>query len=978
MRWGFFIGLVTILILYDNRDVRGTGKDTWVAETLSKLTLDEKIAQLMMVEVRPSKGREHLDEVDSLVSKYKVGGVIFFKTDAQNLFLSAQKYQSMAKVPLLVGIDGEWGVSMRVDNTIMYPYQVGLGGIQDEKLLYEMGKDIGRQCKRLGIHLNFAPVIDVNNNPDNPVINFRSFGEDPVNVGNKGWLYAKGMQDEGVIACAKHFPGHGDTKTDSHKDLPLILHQRSRLDSVELKPFKMLIDSGVMAVMTAHVFMPAIDTTTNQAISLSPIAIKGLLKTELKFKGLAITDALDMQGVAKFYPKGVLELKALMAGNDILLCPADVPRAIDTIRAAVLNGTFSMEDLDQKVKKVLEAKLFAGLDIPNNMFYSDLMKDLNNQDAVNLYKKLVQHEICIAKNDSAFIPLYNKPYKRMAVVSLGGSGPTHFENLMKEYGNCDVYSVNKVFGEEYCTNTVGQLAPYDMVVIGLHHINKYPKDNYGITEDVCDLVNRLKKKTKVAVVCFGNPYSMRAFTELHTTVFAFGDSEPYHQAAATAIWGMTESDARLSVSVGNEYPLASGLTILKSDVLQPINYVTKVHKRLFKIDSLVKKTIEAKATPGCQIFVAQKGQILYQKSFGKFTYEKSKKVEDHDLYDIASITKIASTTLAIMKLTEEGKIRLDDTLSSYLPELKGSNKQGITIRQILVHEAGLKDFIPFYSEMKGNTDLRDSILSGTITESFCYEVNDGLFVNKNYLQTMLKKIADSPLGPKGKYVYSDLGMIMLRVMIERVTNQAFETYLDDNFYKPMGLKYLTFNPRLKYPKSQIVPTEKDPDFRKGILQGYVHDPSAAMLGGVSGHAGLFSNASDLAEIGQMLLNYGFYNGKRLLKAQTVIEFTARQSTDSRRGLGFDKPENSAGKGSPASKLASDQCFGHTGFTGTCLWVDPENGMVYVFLSNRVFPSAENRALITKNVRTEIMDIIWEAAEKKPEYSPRPRPAAVER
>lgn len=960
MRWGIFILLITFLFFYDNQSVRGTGKDTWVAETLSKLSLDEKIAQLMMVEVRPSKGREHLDEVDSLVSKYKVGGVIFFKTDAQNLFLSAQRYQSMAKVPLLVGIDGEWGVSMRIDNTIMYPYQVGLGGIQDETLLYDMGRDIGRQCKRLGIHLNFAPVIDVNNNPDNPVINFRSFGEDPDNVAKKGWLYAKGMQDEGIIACAKHFPGHGDTKTDSHKDLPLILHQRSRLDSIELKPFKTLIDSGVMAIMTAHVYMPAIDTTTNQAISLSPIAINGLLKNELKFNGLAITDALDMQGVAKFYPRGVLELKALLAGNDILLCPADVPRAIDTIKAAVLNGTLSLEVLDAKVKKVLEAKLFAGLDIPEDLFYPNLVRDLNNQDAVNLYKKLVQHEICIAKNDSAFIPLYNKPYKTMAAVSLGGSGPTAFENIMKSYGNCDIFSVNKVFGNEYCTNIVGQLQNYDMVVVGLHQINKYPKDNYGITEDVCDLVNRLKKKTKVTVVCFGNPYSMRAFSELHTTVFAFGDTEPYHQAAAAAVWGMTESDARLSVSVGTEYPLSSGITILKSDVLQPINYVTKVHKKLFKIDSLVKKAIESKATPGCQVFVAQKGQILYQKSFGKFTYEKSKKVEDHDLYDIASITKIASTTLAIMKLTEEQKINLDDSLSQYLPELKGSNKQNLTIRQILVHEAGLKDFIPFYSEMKSNPELKDSIISGTITETFCYEVNDGIFVNKNYVKTMIEKIAESPLGAKGKYVYSDLGMIMLRVMVERVTKQAFETYLDENFYQPMGLKYMTFNPRLKFPKSQIVPTEKDPDFRKGVLQGYVHDPSAAMLGGVSGHAGLFSNASDLAEIGQMLLNYGFYNGKRLLKAKTVIEFTSRQSSGSRRGLGFDKPENSPGKSSPASHYASNLCFGHTGFTGTCMWVDPENGLVYVFLSNRVYPSADNRTLITKNVRTEIMDVIWEA------------------
>lgn len=960
MRWVILFLLFVFLGIYNQREVSGSGKDTWVAETLSKLSLDEKIAQLMMIEVRPSKGREHLEEVDTLISRYKVGGVIFFKTDAQNLFLSAQKYQSLSRIPLLVGIDGEWGVSMRVDNTIMYPYQVGLGGIQDESLLYEMGKDIGRQCRRLGIHLNFAPVIDVNNNPDNPVINFRSFGENPDNVGRKGWLYAKGMQDEGVIACAKHFPGHGDTKTDSHKDLPAILHNRSRLDSVELKPFKYLVDSGVMAVMTAHVYMPAIDTTTNRAMSLSPLAVNGLLKNELGFKGLAVTDALDMQGVSKFYPRGTLELNALLAGNDLLLCPADVPRAIDTIRKAVLEGVLAMEELDAKVKKVLEAKLFAGLDIPEDLFYNDLVRDLNNQDAVNLYKKLVQHEICVARNDSSFIPLYSKPYRRMAAVSLGGSGLTEFEQLMKAYGDCELFSVNKVFGETYCTNIVNTLQNYDMVVVGLHQINKYPKDNYGITEDICNLVERLKKKTRVAVVCFGNPYSMRAFTGLHTTVFAFGDTEPYHQAAASAVWGMTESDARLSVSVGTEYPLASGHTLYKTDVLQPLTYVTRAHHKLFKIDTLVKRAIDQKAMPGCQVLIAKNGRIMYQKSFGKHTYDKSPKVKDDHLYDIASVTKIAATTLAIMKLTETGRIQLDDTLSDYLPELLGSDKQHITIREILLHESGLKDFIPFYTSFKSDPSLRDSMLSGTITETFCYEVNDGIFVNRNYLQYMLAEIANSPLGQKGKYVYSDLGMIMLRVMIERVSGNNFEDFLDTHFYKPMGLKYLTFNPRLKFLKEQIAPTEKDPDFRKGVLQGYVHDPSAALLGGVSGHAGLFSNASDLAEIGQMLLNYGFYNGKRLLKAQTVIEFTARQHEGSRRGLGFDKPETEPGKSSPASSHASALCFGHTGFTGTCMWVDPPSGLVYVFLSNRVYPSAENRKLITKNVRTEIMDAFYEA------------------
>lgn len=938
----------------------GTGKARWVDDVFSKMSIDEKIAQLIIAEVRPSKGQKHLDFVDTLVSKYKVGGLIFFRTDPQNLFLLSQKYQSMATVPLLVSIDGEWGLSMRLDNTISYPFQIGLGGIQDEKLIYQMGRDIGKQCKRLGIHMNFAPVIDVNNNPENPVINFRSFGEDPDNVARKGWLYAKGLQDEGIIACAKHFPGHGDTKTDSHKDLPVISHSRSRLDSIELKPFRYLIDSGVLSIMTAHVFMPAIDTTSNLAISLSPEGVNNLLKKELKFKGLAITDALDMKGASKYFLPGTLELKALLAGNDILLCPSDVPAAIDTIKTAIADGRFSVEELNERVKKVLEAKVFAGLNKNPNLYYPNILEDLNNSDALSLFNKLVESEICVAKNELGIIPVFSKPFKKIAVLALGNNTPTYFENYIKSLGGCDLFSVGKNFGVEYCTNIVSQLEVYDLVIIGLHQVSKYPKDNYGITTDACSLVSQLKEKTNVALVCFGNPYSMRNFPGINTCIFAFNDEEPYYKAAAEILWGMKKADAKLSITISNEYKLNNGVSLYKSDKLIAGSTSILKQKKLQKIDSIVNKAIKIKAMPGCQVLVAHKGKVVYSKSFGYQTYDKTVKIDNNQLYDIASVTKIASTTLAIMKLKEENLIKLDDSLIKFLPELKGGNKQFITIREILVHESGLKDFIPFYNSFKNNTKLRDSVLSDKKTDLYSFEIGNNLFVNKNYYKTILKEISNSPLGTKGKYVYSDLGMIMLRFVIERVTEMKFEDFLHKTFYQPMGLKFLTFNPLNKFSKSQIVPTEKDPDFRKGVLQGYVHDPSAALLGGVSGHAGLFSNAYELSEIGQMLLNYGFYNGKRFLQQSTILEFSSRQRKESRRGLGFDKAENSPGKSSPVSSMASDNCFGHTGFTGTCLWIDPDKEIVFVFLSNRVHPSAENKLLISKNVRTDIMDVIYNA------------------
>lgn len=934
---------------------------SWAENRFDSLTVDERIAQLFMIEVRPTLGSAHLAQVEATIRKHQVGGIIFFKGDPLNQVKLTNKYQSLSKTPMMVAIDGEWGLAMRLSNTISYPYQLGLGSIQDNSLIYDMGKEIGRQCNLMGIHVNFAPVIDVNNNPNNPVINYRSFGEDPINVGKKGWAYASGMQEMNVIACAKHFPGHGDTDVDSHKDLPVINHSMERLKAVEMKPFKYLIDQGVQSVMTAHLYIPAIDNRPQTAVSISDKAINGILRTEMGFKGLAFTDALNMQGVAKYHPDGELELKALQAGNDILLAPGDIPKATLLIKKAMVTGLLSEEYVWSKVLKILAYKHDLGLDSFVQIDHEHLIQDLNNTSARYIEYKLIEKQMCLIKDNYNIVPLSKKQSYKIVSVAIGDGSKTEFQNALEKQANIKTIQLNKNGSSTNFNQVLEQLKNYDIAIVSVHSTSKYPP-GYGITEQCASFVRKAPSITKTILVNFGNPYNLKNFTGQECVLMAYEDAKINNEKAVQALFGVIGVDGKLAVTVNSEYQLNSGVITSPTASLNVASpeEVGMSSSVLSQIDKIANRAISIGATPGAQVLVAKDGRIVYDKSFGKQTYTSTIAVQNDHLYDLASITKVAATTLAIMKLVEDSVINLDDYMAKYLPELLETNKNYLTISMVLQHKAGLKAWIPFYYETVNNKALYDSVYAKFPDATHNTYVGNGLYMLDSYKQHIFKVIYESEIGVKGKYLYSDLGMILMKELIERVTGEPLDSYVYEHFYKPLGLTHLTYLPLDKFDLAKIIPTALSPDMRQGLVHGYVHDPAAAMLGGVSGHAGLFGNAESLAILMQMLLNGGELNGMRILKEETIKTFTKRQSADSRRGLGWDKPESNKRYINPASDYASMQCFGHTGFTGTMVWADPKYNLIYVFLSNRIYPDQENKKLIREGVRTEIMDVIYKS------------------
>ena len=957
----FLLLLVTSSLFAPPSNINHEHSSTWAELTFDSMSVDERLAQLFMIEVRPTYGAKHLAEVERTIKEHQVGGVIFFKGDPTEEVKLTNKFQELSKTKMLVAIDGEWGLAMRLANTISYPYQLGLGSIQNEEVIYDMGKEIGRQCKRMGIHVNFAPVIDVNNNPNNPVINYRSFGENPSNVCNKGWAYASGMQDAGIIACAKHFPGHGDTDVDSHKDLPVINHSIERLREVEFQPFQYLTSQGVMSVMTAHLFIPAIDDRKNIAISISDKAINGILRREMGFTGLSFTDALNMQGVAKYHTDGELELKALMAGNDILLSPGDIPKATRLMKKAMAEGRLSEDYVWGKVLKILNYKHALGLDNFEPLNENNVESDLNNTEAKHINFKLIEQQLCLVKDEQSLLPIHPKDNKKVLSIAIGSGAKTKFQTELANIGNVKTVAISKSASAAQFNALKTQMENYDMTVVSLHKMSKYPP-NYGVTSQTATFVNSLSTSESTVIVNFGNPYNLKKFTNAKTVLLGYDDFPENHIKAAQAVYGVVGVNGTLPVSVGDEYYADMGVATAPISELNTAvpEEVGMSSSRLSKIDQIAQRAVSSGAAPGCQVFVAKSGRVVYNKSFGKHTFNSNQKVQNSDLYDLASITKVAATTVTLMKLHEDGMISIDDKMVKYLPELAGTNKAHMTIKMVLEHKAGLKDWIPFYYETMKEQSIYDSIYSPVLDDIHNVDVGNNLFILGDYKQTILNRIYDSPLGTVGKYKYSDLGMILMKELIERVTGSNFNEYVAAMYYEPMGIERMTFLPLNTFDKSEIVPTSLSPDMRKGLVHGNVHDPAAAMLGGVSGHAGLFGNAESLAVLMQMLLNGGVYNNIQYLEKSTIEKFTNKQASDSRRGIGWDKPEFNRKKGNPASDLASTKCFGHTGFTGTMVWADPEHDLVYVFLSNRVYPTQENRKLIRDGVRTNIMDVIYES------------------
>ena len=958
--------LIAVLILSIHCYAQENAASRWADSVFKTLSRDEQIAQLMVVRLseKTATGYLYYDSlVMELVKKYNVGGVCLFQGGPVLQARTINKLQAAAKTPILMCIDGEWGLGMRYDSILPLPRQMMLGAMQDPRIMYQYGKIVGNQCKRAGIQVNYAPVMDVNNNPDNPVINDRSFGEDKYKVAEYGIQYMKGMQDVGVMACAKHFPGHGDVSVDSHKDLPVINKTRGQLDSLELYPFREIFKAGVGSVMIAHLSIPSIDNTPNKPTSISYKNVTELMRNELGYQGLTFTDALGMQGVNKFYPNGAASVESLVAGNDMLCLPNDIPQAIERIKLAIDSGRLSWAAIEAHCRKVLLAKYQYGLSKWQPVSIENLAADLNSN--VPFMRKLVAEEALtvLKKTDKHFFPL-KAGEKDVVYVSVGAGSDNAFARRMRADYNADVIYFDFKQDDSKNAATVASIKKqYKKVVIGIHSYSRTPANNFNISKAAVDLVTQLQKKTHAITFVFGNPYAIRNWCDAKNLVACYEDDSIVHNVAIDLLQGKIAAKGKLPVTVCPKFKYGTGISYTALAPIDPSRLTLDANKLTF-IDAIAEDAIAKGAAPGAAVLVAKDGKIAYYKTYGSFSYDKAEPVTTESIYDMASVTKICATTISVMKLYDEGKLDLKKKLLDYLPWVKGSNKENLEIKEILLHQAGLVSFIPFYKEtLDASGAPLPAYYASKQSDSFSIPVASNMFMRTDWRDTIYKRILQSPLGKANRYVYSDNDFIFLGKIVEAISGMPLNEYVKKTFYQPMGLTTAGFKPLERFPAKRIAPTEDEKFFRMQLLRGYVHDPGAAMFGGVAGHAGLFSNAYDLAMIMQMLLNGGTLNGKRYLQKETVALFTEYHSSISRRGYGFDKPEkdNHIRPDPYPCYSASPLTFGHTGFTGTCVWADPMYNIVFVFLSNRVNPQGgDNTRLLRMNVRTNIQEAIYRA------------------
>jgi len=959
------------------------------------MTLEEKIGQLFMIAAYSNQNEKQEAELEKQIVRHHVGGLIFFQGEPSRQIQLTNRYQKVSKYPLLIGLDAEHGAGWRLKTAMEFPKMGIAGAVRNDSLIYALGATIARHCRELGVHVNFAPVADVNNNLRNPVIGIRSFGENPEEVAQKAILYMKGSLSRKVLPVAKHFPGHGDTDKDSHHTLPMISHSRPRLDSIELYPYRALIEAEVPAIMTSHLSVPSLDSTGIPA-SLSPAIINGLLKKELHFTGLCFTDALNMKGVTTNTAPGEAEVKALLAGNDVLLFPENLDKAIQAIRKAVADSLIREELIDEKCRKILIAKYTYVLP---NRFPAEtpgLWSRLHSPRDIVLQHRLYQEAITLIRNRDSLLPLKRLDTLQIASLNFGGEGINPFQTTLNRYAQVTHFFLKRNLPDEEIKTWQQKLKNYNCIIIYNTAGNNSSGKQFGYSASLARLLQALKGKR--IIICHpAIPYGLRKYMPLPSDAVLISYENQLHaqQYAAQAIFGGIAVNGQLPVSIDTTYPAGTGIRTPKNRLGYDSPETCQIDEsQLSAIDSICHAAIRQKATPGCQVLIARKGTVIYNKAFGFHTYQKIKANTTDNIYDIASVTKITATLPAVMKLYDKGLIHLDRPLAEYYTPLEDTDKKDLTVKEILCHHAGLKPFLPLFTDaidkksvpgslfatrrtphhtlrLKDrlyaniNYKFKDSTLSHTPRKGY-KQVSAGLYMFPSYSDTILSAILNSPLNPQKNYVYSDIGFILLKFAVEQISGQTLSRFCKDNFYRKLGMYSTDFKAAERLPNSRIIPSCNDKLYRKTEIKGSVHDPVAALLGGIAGHAGLFSTAEDLAKMLQMYLNKGNYGGESYFTPQTLETFTRSNNTfpQNRRGLGFDKPEPDTTKISPVCRCTPLSSYGHTGFTGIMVWCDPDNDLIYIFLSNRTYPDEFNTKLSEQNVRTKIQEVIYKAMGKE--------------
>ena len=930
----------------------------WVDSTYGQLSFDEKIGQLFMVMAFSEQGKEHFDAISKNIDENKIGGVIFSLGGPLGQTDWLNRFQKKSKIPLLIGMDAEWGVAMRLDSVQAFPWNMTLGAIQDDKLVQAVGYRIGEQAKRLGIHINFAPSVDINTNPKNPIIGNRSFGEDKVNVAQKGIAFMNGMHEAGVLSSAKHFPGHGDTATDSHLGLPSINFSSERIDEVELYPFKKIIQAGVSSVMVAHLDIPALDAGIPSSLSQKTVQV--LLQDSLKFKGLVITDALNMKGASGISPKYGIDVAAFLAGNDILLIPNNVSTAIKKMKRAFKAKKFTEERLAVSVKKILKAKYLVGLNKYKPVSKENLSTDLNTIEDDYLIAKAMQAAVTLVQNKNNILPLSKEP--TYGYLKLGDDTGSTFKNSLSQ--KLKIHTVDASLPND---KIIQALASYKKVIIGFHRSNASPWKASSFSKKEHQLLTALTKDHSIILDVFVKPYALSSLGNLDAIdglVVSYQNSSIAQKASAEILLGERKASGRLPVSIAPSYPVGTGITLVGPTELgtgTPLE-VGLMPERLSRIDTLAQIAMDSLMTPGMQILVARHGKVVFNKSYGYHTYEKKRAVTNTDIYDLASLTKVLATLPMVMKEVDLGKLTLDTQLGTLNEAWNTSNKADISIQEMLSHYARLTPWIPFYKEtLKANPlKLNKKFYRKRQSKRFPVVIADRFYGKNNLSKLISDQILASELRDTLEYKYSDIPYFFMKDLLEDRYQKSLETLAVDTFYKPLGLVRTGFNPNKNTPNQTVIPSEIDTYYRNQELKGEVHDMAAAMLGGVGGHAGLFSNATEVAILMQLFLQKGRYADKQYFSSATFDQFNQCLYCDqgNRRGVGFDKPQLE-GRGSTCGCVPKSS-FGHSGFTGTYAWADPEHELIYVFLSNRTYPSMDNNLLLKHDIRTRIQQYIYEA------------------
>lgn len=943
----------------------------WVDSVLKSLTPEEKAAQLIWIAAYSDRNIDYDVELSTTIESVKPGGLVFFQGTAHKQASMINYFRKISKISPLIAIDAEWGPGMRLDGIEKFPYQMTLGAVQNDSLIYLMGSEIARMLKRCGVDVNLAPVADVNNNPKNPVINVRSFGEDPVNVSRKALMYMRGMQDNGIIAVGKHFPGHGDTEVDSHLDLPLIRHDRRRLDSIEMVPFRQLIMNGISGIMPGHLSIPALDEGKNLPVTLSPAVLKGLLKTDMGFRGVTISDAMNMGGITKYASPGEVETLSLKAGMDVLEYVTEPELAVKSISDVMKSGKITPTEIDEKCRKVLAMKYWAGLNKPVAVKEENIQEEISSPSVSALIRELYANALTVLNNDQHIIPVRNLNKIRIATLAIGKKEITAFQKRISSYTKADHFFINDL-SEKNSDLLLASLSGYDLVITGIYATDRVPA-NYSAAPAINRIVEKLNGSPRSIAVWFGNPYLVAKINALGNCgglIVTYQNNHITEDLSAQLIFGAIGAKGMLPVSINEKYPSGYGIITPGNLRLQyglPESAGLSSYNLEKGIDSIANSGITAGAFPGCEVMVARKGIVVFHRCYGYHTYEKKTPVDAMDMFDLASVTKVSASTPSLMLLQSEDLFSPDEKLGNYLPAFRRSNKADMVLRDMLTHQAGLVAWIPFWKEtVRRDGSFKARTFSHEESARYPLKVANGLYIHRNYRMKIFKEIRKSAVSNEKKYLYSDLTFILMPDVIEKLSGKKWYEFITDSIYHKIGAFDICFNPYLKYPPERIVPTEYDSLFRKQLLHGTVHDEGAAMLGGISGHAGLFATANDMMKLMELYRRMGNYGGEQLIKKEVMEEYTRVNFPENknRRGLGFDKPliDNASRKPEETYPTygASPSSFGHSGYTGTFVWIDPVYEISYVFLSNRVYPTRNNNRISDMNIRTNILQTIYDS------------------